>query len=61
MTAVDIPPASEPTVAAVRHSPVVGIGAHDTLWDAWQLLFVSGLRHLVVLDDDGMCCGAGGA
>ena len=23
----------------------------ESLWDAWQLLSVSGLRHLVVVDD----------
>lgn len=41
------------TVADIRHSPVVTIRAHDTLWDAWQLMFVSGLRHLAVVDDQG--------
>jgi CBS domain-containing protein len=29
----------------------------ESLWDAWQLLFVSGLRHLVVLDDNGASMG----
>ena len=36
--------------------PVLTIDVSETLWDAWQLLFVSGLRHLVVLDD-GHCIG----
>ena len=57
MTALGIPPASGATVSTVRHSPVVSIGASDTLWDAWQLMFVSGLRHLAVLDDDDVCTG----
>ncbi len=57
MTALGIPPTSNSTVSSVRHSPVVSIGASDTLWDAWQLLFVSGLRHLAVLDESGECVG----
>ena len=40
-------------VADVRHSPVMTIGADDTLWDAWQLMFVSGMRHLAVVDERG--------
>lgn len=31
--------------------PVLTIDVTESLWDAWQLLSVSGLRHLVVLDD----------
>lgn len=37
--------------------PVLTVEIEETLWDAWQLLFVSGLRHLVVLDADGQCLG----
>ncbi len=33
--------------------PVLTVEAHESLWTAWQLLFVSGLRHLVVLNKDG--------
>jgi CBS domain-containing protein len=30
-------------------SPTLTIELTDSLWDAWQLLSVSGLRHLIVL------------
>jgi CBS domain-containing protein len=36
--------------------PVLTIDVTESLWDAWQLLSVSGLRHLVVVDD-GRCLG----
>ena len=41
------------SVADVRHSPVMTVGRGDTLWDAWQLMFVSGMRHLAVVDERG--------
>ena len=44
-------------VGGMRHSPVVTIGATDSLWDAWHVMFVSGLRHLVVVGEDGMPLG----
>ena len=37
--------------------PVLTVEVGESLWDAWQLLFVSGLRHLVVLDGDGSSLG----
>ena len=37
-------------VDQIMSTPVLTVEADATLWDAWQLLFVSGLRHLVVLD-----------
>lgn len=40
-------------VADIMSRPVLTIGIGETLWDAWRTMFVSGLRHLVVLDDDG--------
>ena len=43
-------------VAAAMSRPVLTIEAGETLWDAWLLLSVSGLRHLVVVDD-GRCLG----
>lgn len=43
-------------VADLMSRPVLTIDVSESLWDAWQLLFVSGLRHLVVLDD-GQCLG----
>lgn len=44
-------------VAELMSRPVLTVEVHETLWDAWQLLFVSGLRHLVVLDRNGMSLG----
>ncbi|MFZ9986363.1 MAG: HPP family protein [Candidatus Nanopelagicales bacterium] len=55
MTGVHVDPA--PTVADLRHSPVMTIGGGDTLWDAWQLMFVSGMRHLAVVDERGNTLG----
>lgn len=46
-----------PTVADIRHSPVMTIRGGDTLWDAWQLMFVSGMRNLAVVDDHGQSLG----
>lgn len=45
------------TVADIRHSPVMTIRIGDTLWDAWQLMFVSGMRHLAVVDERGSSVG----
>ena len=45
------------TVADIRHSPVMTIRDGDTLWDAWQLMFVSGMRHLAVVDERGHSLG----
>jgi CBS domain-containing protein len=36
---------------------VLTVEVSETLWDAWQLLFVSGMHHLVVVDEDGTCLG----
>lgn len=44
-------------VGALRHSPVVTVEESESLWDAWQLMFVSGLRYLVVVDALGACSG----
>jgi CBS domain-containing protein len=40
-------------VVDIMTRPVLTVEMGESLWDAWQLMFVSGLRHLVVLDDDG--------
>jgi len=45
------------TVGTLMSQPVLTIEVGESLWDAWQLLFVSGLRHLVVLDQDGSSLG----
>lgn len=44
-------------VADIMSRPVLTVEITETLWDAWQLLFVSGLRHLVVLNVDGSAVG----
>lgn len=45
------------SVSEIMSRPVLTVEVGESLWDAWQLLFVSGLRHLVVLDPDGTCLG----
>jgi acetoin utilization protein AcuB len=45
------------TVGQIMSRPVLTVEVHESLWDAWQLLFVSGLRHLVVLDPEGAAVG----
>jgi len=42
-----------PLIGDIMSRPVLTVEVRESLWDAWQLLFVSGLRHLVVLNDDG--------
>ena len=49
-------PPEVPLVGDLMSRPALTIDVSESLWDAWQLLFVSGLRHLVVLDD-GDCIG----
>jgi CBS domain-containing protein len=44
-------------IGDLMSQPVLTVEVSESLWDAWQLLFVSGLRHLVVLDDDGSSLG----
>lgn len=44
-------------IADVMSTPVLTVETGETLWDAWQLMFVSGLRHLVVVDASGSCAG----
>jgi CBS domain-containing protein len=38
-------------VSQAMSRPVLTIDVTESLWDAWQLLSVSGLRHLAVVDD----------
>ncbi len=45
------------TVGDIMSQPVLTVEVGESLWDAWQLLFVSGLRHLVVIDASGHCVG----
>lgn len=58
------PPAITPTdaprvvtVAAVMTPAPVAIHASADLWEAMRTLLASGLRHLIVEDADGRCCG----
>jgi CBS domain-containing protein len=44
-------------IADIMSNPVLTVEVSESLWDAWQLLFVSGLRHLVVINEDGGCMG----
>lgn len=43
-------------VTDVMSRPVLTVDESETLWDAWQLLSISGLRHLAVVGD-GVCLG----
>lgn len=43
-------PGRQLTAADVMSTPVVTISAQETVWDAWSVLYRSGVRHLVVLD-----------
>lgn len=45
------------TLSEVMSAQVLTIEVGESLWDAWQLLFVSGLRHICVLDIDGAFVG----
>ncbi len=45
------------TLGEVMSTPVLTIEAGGSLWDAWQMLFVSGLRHIAVIDPDGTFVG----
>jgi CBS domain-containing protein len=56
MTATASTP-SEVLVRDIMSQPVLTVETDETLWDAWQLLFVSGLRHLVVIDKYGQTVG----
>lgn len=46
-----------PLIGDIMSRPVLTVEVRESLWDAWQLLFVSGHRHLVVLNDDGSAVG----
>lgn len=47
----------EPAIEDLMSRPVLTVHYDESLWDAWQLLFVSGLRHLVAMDDARTCLG----
>jgi CBS domain-containing membrane protein len=47
----------ETRVVDIMTRPVLTVELGESLWDAWQLMFIAGLRHLVVLDDDGLPVG----
>lgn len=57
MSTAAIPHRKDEVVADVMSRPVLTVEVGESLWDAWQLLFVSGLRHLVVIDGNGASLG----
>lgn len=57
MTASHATGHTDMTIADVMSKPVLTVEVDESLWDAWQLLFVSGLRHLVVIDENAHCVG----
>lgn len=57
MSSAAMPQPADTVVADVMSRPVLTVEEGESLWDAWQLLFVSGLRHLVVLDANGASLG----
>lgn len=56
-TQVDGVRLSRTHVVDMMSAPVLTVETGETLWDAWQLMFVSGLRHLVVVDEHGATVG----
>ena len=44
-------------VAEVAYGPAVTVEETQSLWDAWQLMFVAGLRSLAVIGKTGACVG----
>jgi CBS domain-containing protein len=45
------------TLGDMMSAPVLTIEVGESLWDAWQMLFVSGLRHIAVIDANGVFVG----
>lgn len=37
-------------VSEIMSTPVLTIECNDSIWDAWQLMFIAGYRHLAVTD-----------
>ena len=48
---------SNALVSEVMSTPVLTTALTDSLWEAWQMLVISGLRHLAVVDAGGACQG----
>jgi CBS-domain-containing membrane protein len=48
---------AQESVNEIMSAPVLTVDLNDSLWDAWQMLSVSGLRHLIVLGQDNECLG----
>jgi CBS domain-containing protein len=45
------------SIADLVLEPLITVESDQSLWDAWQLMFLSGLRHLAVVDDNRRCVG----
>lgn len=43
-------------VADIMSNNVLTVDANETLWDAWQMMFISGHRHLAVISNS-QCIG----
>lgn len=44
-------------ISDVMSTPALTVETSESLWDAWHLMFVSGIRHLVIVDSNGACVG----
>ncbi len=45
------------SIADLVLEPLITVESDQSLWDAWQLMFLSGLRHLAVVDESRHCVG----
>ena len=50
-------PSDAALVGELMSAPVLTAAVTDSLWDAWPMLVISGLRNLVVVDSSGGCLG----
>lgn len=59
MTATDVQNSQllAANVTSLMSAPVLTAYQDESLWEAWQLMYVAGLRHLAILQSDGRCVG----
>jgi CBS domain-containing protein len=53
----DLHPTFASSISDLVLEPLITVEADQSLWDAWQLMFLSGLRHLAVVDESRRCVG----
>jgi len=53
----ELHPTVNSRISDLVREPLITVEAEQSLWDAWQLMFLSGLRHLAVVDDSRRCVG----